>query len=113
MYDVTSPTVDTLMRLADELEAAAFRWGSLTQDMTTSQDTWNEAHELVKARRTALRRALAQVWSHAGGIDHRTPVVDIITHLDCELDGTDVEWLDYCPVHKLYVSRHAIQLPNV
>lgn len=113
MFEDTPPTVDTLMRLADALEAASFRWGAITDNAHSDQVEWEESRLLVQARRTALRRAVTALWSVANGQDHRTPLVPLGEHLDCILDPSTVEDIDYCPRHEVYVTRGVIHLPTI
>ena len=112
MYEYTRPTVDDLMRLADSLEAAAFRWGAITNGAKYDQIEWEEARSVVHARRAAMRRMCTQLWAESTGQDHRTPLVPLGEHLDCELDPTNTEDIDYCPRHGVYVTRGVLHLPQ-
>lgn len=112
MFEEYPPNVETLMRLADSLEAAAFRWGAITDSPASDQIAWEEARLHVQARRTALRRAVTALWATATGQDHLTPLVSLAAHLDCELNPTGVEDIDHCPRHGVYVTRGVLHLPT-
>lgn len=109
MSSLERPSVDDLMRLADELEAAAFRWGSLSALENWNAAEWEEGRVLVHARRLALKHRLVTLWANSLGPEHRTPIVRLAEHYECDLERTVREDIDFCAAHGVYVVRETLR----
>lgn len=75
-------TLETLLRLLERVEAAAYRWGALSADVLRPA-AWEEALAILRAERMALRRAIAAGWATAAAAP--TAIEPLSAHRGCDL----------------------------
>lgn len=113
MYEPTRTDLDSLLRLTDQLESAAFRWGSTCSDPEVSSLAWEEGLTILRNARHALRRAIGMAWAVGMDGGRMTPIHDRTKHIDCLLRWSDVEGICICDEHGAYVlSAGAPAVPN-
>ena len=111
MNNLPRPTLDSVLELADRVEAAAFRWGACSASQDMDHAEWEEALTVLRASRTALRRAMANVHQLAAPLATVTPITTPAKHLDCVTAKTPIPEIDWCESHHAYVLRASVILP--
>ena len=110
MSNIPRPELDTVFQLADRLEASAFRWGALSADVDVNPLEWEEALSVLRATRTALRRALANLHQLGSPAALVTPITTPAKHLDCVTTTTPIPEIDWCQTCCAYVLRRSALL---